>query len=137
MTGQTLKNCAELVGRVLLGLLFVLEAGSKVSQYDLAAKYMMAYGMSAQLLPAAIAFELGAGLMIIAGWHTRIAAAALSAFCVIAALVFHTRFGDMNQVIHFEKDLALAGGFLIVWTYGAGAWSLDALRARRLHAASA
>jgi putative oxidoreductase len=130
MNGQTLSNGAELAGRVMLGLLFVIEAFSKLSAYDLAARYMTAYGMPVQLLPAAVALELGAGIMVMVGWHTRIAALALSAFCVVVAVIFHTRFSDLNQFIHFKKDIALAGAFLVVWARGAGVYSLDAFRAR-------
>jgi putative oxidoreductase len=130
MNGQMLSNGAELAGRVMLGLLFVVEAFSKLTTYDLAARYMTAYGMPVQLLPAAVALELGAGVMLMVGWHTRIAALALSAFCVVVAVIFHTRFSDLNQFIHFKKDVALAGAFLVVWARGAGAYSLDAFRAR-------
>ncbi|MGK9230159.1 DoxX family protein [Inquilinus limosus] len=126
-----LEDGGELAGRALLGLLFVLEGLGKLSAYDAAAGYMAAFGMSPLLLPAAIAVELGAGLLVIIGWHTRIAAVALAAFCAVAAVIFHTRFGDRSQLIHFEKDMALAGAFLILSARGAGRVSLDAWRAGR------
>ncbi|MGO1074119.1 DoxX family protein [Inquilinus sp. CA228] len=129
MTCGVLRPAGELAGRALLGLLFVLEGFGKLGAYDAAAGYMAAFGMPPLLLPAAIAVELGAGLLVIIGWHTRLAALCLAAFCVIAAVVFHTRFGDRNQLIHFEKDLALAGAFLILCARGAGRFSLDAWRA--------
>lgn len=120
-----LQSAAELAGRALLGLLFVLEGFGKLSAYGAAAAYMTAFGLPAQLLPAAIALEIGAGLLVIIGWHTRLAALGLAAFCAIAAAVFHTRFGDRNQLIHFGKDLALAGAFLVLWARGPGPLSLD------------
>lgn len=126
-----LRGGAELAGRALLGLLFVLEGIGKLSAYDAAAGYMTAFGLPAQLLPAAIALELGSGLLVIIGWHARLAALGLAAFCAIAAAVFHTAFGDRNQLIHFEKDLALAGAFLLLWSRGAGPLSLDARLAGR------
>jgi putative oxidoreductase len=131
MSGRGLISIGELVGRALLGLLFVLEAAMKLASYADAARYTTAYGVPAQLLPAAIALELVAGTMIIAGWGTRIAALALSAFCFVVALIFHTKFSDQNQLIHFQKDIALAGAFLVIWARGAGALSVDAWLARR------
>lgn len=131
MNGQGLWKGGELTGRALLGLLFVLEGFSKISEYDGAGRYMTAFGLPSQLLPAAIAVELGAGLLVMIGWRTRLAAIGLALFCVVVAVVFHTKFGDRNQLIHFEKDLALAGAFLVLWARGAGALSLDAQRARR------
>src|SRR5215218_8178344 len=81
-------------------------------------------------MPGAIALELGGGIMIMAGCYTRVAALALSAFCLVVALIFHTKFSDLNQLIHFQKDFALAGAFLVFWVRGAGGLSLDAWRAR-------
>jgi putative oxidoreductase len=136
VTCGALRPAGELAGRALLGLLFVLEGLGKLGAYDAAAGYMAAFGMPPLLLPAAIAVELGAGLLVIVGWHTRMAATGLAAFCAVAAVVFHSRFGDRNQLIHFEKDLALAGAFLILWARGAGRFSLDAWRAGRRRASS-
>ncbi|HWK66280.1 MAG TPA: DoxX family protein [Rhizobiaceae bacterium] len=134
MKRQGLWNGVELLGRILLGLLFVLEALSKLRGYAGAASYMETYGVPPVLLPAAIALELGAGLMIIAGWRTRVAAFLLAGFCFVTALIFHTDFSDSDQLIHFQKDFALAGAFLVLWARGAGAWSLDAMRSRAVPA---
>lgn len=130
LNAQALASAGELAGRVLLALLFVLEGLSKLGAYDAAARYVAAFGLTPYLLPLAIVLELGAGILVMLGWHTRIAALALAGFCVAAALIFHTRFGDRNQLIHFEKDLALAGAFLVLAARGAGRFSLDAARAR-------
>jgi putative oxidoreductase len=128
---DALWNAGDLVGRVLLGQLFVLEAISKIGEYEDAGSYMAAFGIPAILLPAAIALEFGAGVMIMIGWRTRWAAAALAAFCAFVAVVFHYDVSDRNQVIHLEKDLALAGAFLVVWARGAGALSIDGWGAHR------
>ncbi|MGA7490802.1 MAG: DoxX family protein [Xanthobacteraceae bacterium] len=131
MNGQRLASAGDLSGRTLLALLFVVEALSKLGGYDAAARYMAAFGVSPRLLPLAIVVELGAGILVMLGWHTRVAALALAGFCVAAAVMFHTRFSDRNQLIHFEKDLALAGAFLILAARGAGRFSLDAAWSRR------
>ena len=86
--------------------------------------------MPGELLPLAIAVELGCGLLILVGYQTRIASLLLAGFCLVTAFVFHTKFGDRNQLLHFEKDLAIAGGFLVLFAHGGGAWALDALRGR-------
>ena len=131
MNSQYLQKAAELAGRSLLGLLFVIEAFSKLAAYDGALRYMAAYAMPALLLPPAIALEFVAGLLLIVGWQTRLAAFALAAFCIVAALIFHTRLSDTNEFIHFLKDFALAGAFLVLAARGAGPWSLDARWSRK------
>ena len=86
---------------------------------------MQAFGVPGQLLPLAIAVELGCGLLILCGYHTRAAALILAGFCLATAVLFHGKFGDRNQLLHFEKDLAIAGGFLVLAALGSGAWSID------------
>jgi putative oxidoreductase len=113
------------IGRVLLAALFILEGWSKVRGYQAAAGYMDRYGVPGVLLPAVIALELGAGLMLVVGWHTRLAAIALAGFCVAAAVLFHNQFLDRGHLLHFEKDLAIAGGLLVLAVAGAGRWSID------------
>src|SRR5437660_6088568 len=56
----------------------------------------------------------------------------LAGFCVATAVLFHTKFGDRNQLLHFEKDFAIAGGLLVLFAHGGGAWALDALRMPRI-----
>jgi putative oxidoreductase len=113
------------VGRLLLASLFILEGWSKIQGYQAAADYMTGFGVPSVLLPAAIALELGGGLLIAVGWQARIAAAALAAFCVATAVIFHNQVSNSNQLLHFEKDLAIAGGLLVLALAGAGRWSLD------------
>ena len=125
------EPAAALFGRLLMSALFLQEAWSKVAAYSMTRLNMQAFGVPTELLPLAIGFELGCGLLILFGYQTRIAALLLAGFCVATAILFHTRFADRNQLLHFEKDLAIAGGFLMVFALGSGAWSLDALRQRR------
>jgi putative oxidoreductase len=112
-------------GRLLLAAIFILEGWSKLRGYDAALAYMSRYGVPGILLPAVIALELGGGVAIALGWQTRLAALALSAFCILAAVLFHGNVSDRNQQLHFEKDLAIAGGLLVLAVAGAGRWSLD------------
>src|SRR5262245_16714415 len=84
-------------------------------------------------LPVMAAAALAGRLLLAALFlHEAWAAALLLAgFCLATAVLFHTKFGDRNQLLHFEKDLAIAGGFLVLFAHGGGAWALDALRSSR------
>lgn len=113
-------------GRLLLASIFILEGWSKLRGYDAAAAYMGRYGVPGVLLPAVICLEIVGGLMVAAGWQARIAALSLAVFSVLAALLFHANLADRNQLLHFEKDLAIAGGLLVLAIAGAGRWSIDA-----------
>ena len=123
-------EAAAFAGRLLLAAIFLHEAWSKLTAYPAAVAYMRAFGIPGELLPFAIAVELGCGLLIVCGYHTRAAALALAGFCLATAMLFHAKTGDRNQLLHFEKDIAIAGGLLVLFAHGAGAWALDALLTR-------
>jgi putative oxidoreductase len=125
-SSQPLGAAGLAIGRILLAAVFVVEGWSKLRGYDAAAAYMNRFGVPGILLPAVIALELGGGLMIAAGWQTRRAAAALAVFCILAAVLFHGNVADKSQLLHFEKNLAIAGGLLALTVVGAGRWSVDA-----------
>jgi len=127
-----MNNLTVLLGRIGLALIFILSGWSKIAGYDGTQQYMEAMGVSGVLLPLVIVVELGGGLAILGGLATRWAALGLAGFTLLAAVLFHANLGDQNQFISFMKNVAIAGGFLILATQGAGSFSLDTLwKARR------
>ncbi|WP_350281969.1 DoxX family protein [Nitrosomonas sp.] len=76
------------------------------------------------LLPLVIALEIGGGLAIIAGWQTRLASIALAIFTLAAAAIFHNNLADQTQMIMFMKNIAIAGGFILLAVHGADGYSL-------------
>ncbi|MDX1497159.1 MAG: DoxX family protein [Salinisphaeraceae bacterium] len=123
-----LNNTIELSARILLAAIFILAGFSKITGYEATAAYMASQGVPGQLLPLVILLEVGGGIAIVLGLLTRLVALALAGFSVMSALLFHFDLGDQTQFILFFKNLAMAGGFLLLVTHGAGAWSLDARR---------
>jgi putative oxidoreductase len=113
------------VGRLLLAQIFVHEGWTIMSKFGDAATYMQKFGVSGRLLPAVIALELGGGLLIVVGAFTRPVASAFAIFCMLTAVLFHAQFADRNQLLHFQKDLAIAGGFLVLVVSGSGILSVD------------
>ena len=91
---------------------------------------MESQGVPGALLLPTILLEIGGALAIIAGWQTKLVALALAGFSLLAGILFHGNFADQMQQILFLKNVAIAGGFLFLAANGAGAWSLDARRAR-------
>ena len=86
---------------------------------------MSGYGLPDFLLIPAILLEIIAPIMIIIGYKTKIAAGALSIFCIATALIFHNNFEDQMQIIAFMKNLALAGGLLFLFVNGPKGYCLD------------
>lgn len=130
MDQSRLSGGLDLLGRLLLAALFLSDVWIIINNYGATADYLAQFGVPPQLLPLAVALQLSGGLLVAFGWMTRFAALALALFCISTALTFHTQFGDPNEQIHFWKDLAIAGGFLVLLAHGAGRLSLDARLSR-------
>jgi putative oxidoreductase len=78
----------------------------------------------------ALIVEIGFGLLLLLGYRARPVATVLALWCVVTAAFFHRNFADQNMMIHFLKNIMIAGGLLQIVHFGAGALSLDA-RAKR------
>jgi putative oxidoreductase len=108
----------------------VIEASgsaSKLAAYGPTTEMIAAVGLPAPPLAfaVAVAVELGGGLLLIAGFQTRLVATALALFSLVTAVSFHSNFADQNQMIHFLKNVMMAGGLLQIVGFGAGAISVD------------
>jgi putative oxidoreductase len=129
-------DIALVVGRVLIGALFLIAAYNKSKGYDGSIAYFSRLGMPAAsvMVPVTILFEVVAGLLLIVGYQTRIVALALAVFVLAAALMAHTNFGDGNN--HFLKNVAIAGGCLAFFCMRAGSL-FDGCAPRLIRPASA
>ena len=123
-----MNNAIVLLARLLLAQIFLLAGLGKISGYAGAQGYMESVGVPGTLLPLVILLEIGGSLALILGFMTRWAALALAGFCVAAALLFHLQPNDQMQMIMLMKNLAMAGGLLLLYVQGAGAYSLDGRR---------
>ena len=128
---MTRTNAAfALGGRFLLAIIFILSGLSKLGAAAATQAYIAKAGLPLPVLAyvGAVIVELGAGLMLLVGYRTRAAALALALFTLAAAVFFHNQLDDRNQFIHFMKNLAICGGLLQLYVFGAGALSIDARR---------
>ena len=124
----TTQKFAELLGRTLIAAMFIDAGVPKIGAFAATQSYMASAGVPGALLPAVIALEVLGGIALILGYRTRIVAMAMAAFTVLAALLFH-RAPYQIQHILLMKNIAIAGGLLILAARGAGSWSLDARNA--------
>ena len=119
------SNYVVPAGRVLIAFMFVMSGLNKMNNYSNTAGWMDAMGVPGSLLPLVIVLEVLGGAAIMIGWQTRIAAILFAAFSVMSAAIFHADFSDQNQMIHFMKNVSIAGGFLFLIVHGAGTYSMD------------
>lgn len=113
------------VGRLFLATIFFMSGLTKITSYAGTQGYMDAMGVPSMLLPLVIALEVLGGLAVILGWKTKAVALALAGFSIASALLFHADFSDQMQMGMFMKNIAIAGGFLMLVAQGPGAYALD------------
>ena len=126
MNSPAIDNTAKLVGRLLLALMFIVAGWGKINGYEGTTKYMASAGVPAILLPLVIVTELVGGICIAIGYQTRLAALALAGFTLVANILFHWQPDNQVQTLFFLKNMAVIGGFLVLFASGPGRWSLDA-----------
>ena len=115
----------ELVGRIFLAALFLIEGVAKLFAQEQVITYMEDYGVPGMLFIPAVVVEILFPLLLIVGYKTRLAALVMALFTLTVAIIFHTDFSDGMQLISFLKNLAIAGGFMIIIAYGSNKFSID------------
>jgi putative oxidoreductase len=120
------------IGRLMIGLPFVMSGISKLGAYGATTGMISAVGLPFPPLAfaVAVAVELGGGVLLLAGYRVRFVATAMAVFALATAVSFHSNFADQNQMIHFLKNVMMAGGLLQITAFGAGAISMDNRRAK-------
>jgi putative oxidoreductase len=132
-----LQDALSLAGRLLLAWLFIPAGWSKIAGFAGVASYIASKGVPFPELcaAAAIAVELGLGILVLAGWQARWAALGLAIFVAAITPIFHNYWAmpaaqAVMQKQAFNKNLGVVGGLLLLSAFGAGRFSLDALRRR-------
>ena len=120
-----MTNILDLVARILISALFLLNGIFKISNYDGTVGWMEGFGIPGILIIPAIILEIVGPILIILGYKAKIAAGFLSLFCIATAFIFHNDFSDQMQLGSFLKNIALAGGFLFIFINGTKDLSLD------------
>ena len=113
----------EVLGRIFLSTLFLIEGINKIFNYARTIQYMESFSVPEYLAIPAIILEILFPLLLIIGYHAKIAALVMAIFTIVVAIIFHTNFYDHMQFITFFKDIAIAGGFIIIFVNGPGRFS--------------
>src|SRR5215510_12686389 len=136
--GAAVTASIAVVARLAIALIFVWSGVGKLLGPAGTIGYMQQFGVpfAAVLVWAVVAVELGGGLALVLGWQTRLAAAVLAVFALVAAAIFHPFWATdaahaLDAETHFLKNVAIFGGLLMLVAHGAGRYSLDARRAAR------
>src|SRR6516225_1271379 len=122
------SDTAVLVGRLFFSSMFLLFGYGKLTGYAGTVSYMGSLGLPGPALftVLAIIIEIGAGLLVLVGYKTRLVSLGLATYVLVSAFIGHSQLGDLNQFQHFMKNMAIVGGALAFVAFGGGTYSLDA-----------
>ncbi len=117
----------SLLGRLMMSAIFIQ---SGIGKAMAPAATMAFFAKDGVVMPGAayalaLVVEIAGGVLFLIGWRARLTALVLAAWCVLTAMIAHYHPGNRDQMIHFMKNICMAGGFLQVVAYGAGRLSLD------------
>ena len=128
-----MQQSVDLIGRVLIAVLFILAGIGKIENPAGTMQYIASGGLPLPMAAyiVAVLIEIGGSILLVLGWQTRAVAAIMALFALVTALAFHNNFADHGQWLNFLKNLAIAGGLLHIAAFGAGAFSLDHRLAQR------
>ena len=122
---------AAFFGRLMLAALFVLAGIPKIIDPSGAAAMLQSANLPGSLAQPTGIFEVVAGLLLALGFMSRLVAILLAGFTLLTVFFFHNQFGDPLQAAMALKNVAIAGGLLVVFAYGQMRWSYDHMRASR------
>jgi len=124
---ENIKSLGVLIGRMLLGQIFIVSALSKIANFRGTEKYMESHHMHAVALwlMIAILVELAGSLSVLTGFRTRMGASVLIIFLFPVTFIFHRDLGDRLQLIMFMKNMAILGGLFMLLSFGPGKFSVD------------
>jgi putative oxidoreductase len=116
-----------LAGRILMSVIFIHGGILKAAEPTATMAYLGKLGLP---LPGAayaltLVIEIGVGVLFLVGFRARLTALILGVWCIATAMAAHYHPNDAGQMIHFMKNVCMAGGFLQVVAYGAGRFSFD------------
>ncbi len=137
--GNSSCGPTALVGRILLSQVFILAGINKFAQFSMMTGYMAAKHVPAPafFLGCAAVLEVFAGVAVLIGFQTKIAAWLLFLYMIPITLLFHNFWAlpagmeRVDNMAHFMKNLAIMGGLLLLASFGAGGCSVDSKCAPR------
>lgn len=123
-----MHGLVPLLGRIFLSLIFLMASVNQIGNFSGTQQYMASFGMPATgfLLVCAILLELSGSVLLILGYRVKWGVVLLILFLIPATVIFHTKFPDPFQIIQFQKNLAILGGLLLLYSWGPGNLSLEA-----------
>ncbi|MFT4080812.1 DoxX family protein [Rhodomicrobium lacus] len=129
---MTSINYMAAIGRIMMALIFIAYGFFHLLTKDETIARFASINMiePATVYYLATSVEIFGGIFLALGLGTRYVALILAIYTLVAAIGFHSNLADANQLQHFMKNIALAGGLIQVFAFGSGGFALTHRRPR-------
>ena len=123
-----MKNFLDLLGRIFISVIFLYSGTNKILNYEITFQWIEIFEISKFLLVFTVIMEIIFPVFIIIGYKTKIAAIALSIYCLSTAFIFHNDFSSQTQIITFLQNISLTGALILMIVNGTKDWALEKKR---------
>lgn len=132
-----MKDIFDLIGRVLLAFIFIYEGLDSILYYQKTKETMFDYGLTWQpdiLLIGAIVVLMLGGTLLLLGYRSSFGSVLLLLYWIPVTFIVHSWWNDpepqrREEAILFMRNLAIAGGLLMIFAHGSGKYSVRSLLA--------
>jgi putative oxidoreductase len=132
---KSASGILALLGRLCLSFIFLTSAYSKMFEWNSNVQYIGTRHFTVPILVSlmiggALVIELGGALCLISGFQARVAGLVMAIYLTAVTLIFHKYWIITNGMaratmfMHFQKNLGIIGGLLMVAALGPGAWAI-------------
>jgi uncharacterized membrane protein YphA (DoxX/SURF4 family) len=132
---KSASGILALAGRLCLSLIFLTSAYSKIFGWSGNVQYVASRHFTNPILVilmlgGAAVIELGGALCLISGYQARIAGLVMALYLTAVTLIFHNYWVIVNEMsratmfMHFQKNLGIIGGLLMVAALGPGSLAI-------------
>ena len=123
-----MKNFLDLLGRIFISVIFLYSGTNKILNYEITFQWIEIFEILKFLLVFTVIMEIIFPVFIIIGYKTKIAAIALSIYCLSTAFIFHNDFSSQTQIITFLQNISLTGALILMIVNGTKDWALEKKR---------
>jgi len=130
-----MKDIIDLIGRIFICCIFFYEAYDSIFYFKDTLANMQEYGLTFRprlLLYASVFLQISGGILVLIGYRSGFGAILLLLYWIPLTFIIHSWWNDpvevqREQAVLFMKNLAIAGGLMVVVVNGSGKWSIKRL----------
>lgn len=112
--GSVVVLTAEYAGRILFSAIFLSAGIGKLVDNVALQQLMEAHGVPGFFIWPAALVDFGCVIALVLGISLRLVAPLAALYVILLGIIFHFKPDSANDMIHFTKNLSIAGGLILL-----------------------